>query len=61
MKARRTARRRLPAPEGPRVTCPGCGQAFVPTRAGQKHCRPSCRALAAARPKVARSGDLFSA
>lgn len=25
------------------ATCPGCGQAFTPIRATQRHCRPSCR------------------
>ena len=30
----------------PRRVCAGCGNAFAPSRPNQKHCRPSCRALA---------------
>ena len=26
--------------------CLGCGNAFAPTRRGQRYCRPSCRDLA---------------
>ncbi len=29
------------------TVCPGCGQSFCPTRRDQRHCRPSCRKLAA--------------
>ncbi len=30
-------------PVPPWVLCPGCGDAFVPVRRGQRVCRPSCR------------------
>lgn len=33
----------------PMATCDGCGQAFEPVRDAQRHCRPSCRHLAADR------------
>jgi NADH pyrophosphatase NudC (nudix superfamily) len=42
--------RRLPRPrqrvlfDASRPTCPTCGQRFDPVRAGQKYCRPSCKA-----------------
>ena len=30
-------------PFGDEIRCLGCGQPFVPYRAKQQHCRPSCR------------------
>jgi hypothetical protein len=37
--------------------CPGCSCRFEPCRAGQVHCRPSCRLLDTRRGDQAR--DLF--
>jgi hypothetical protein len=32
--------------------CEGCGHPFTPSRANQRHCRPSCRVLACRRRKA---------
>jgi hypothetical protein len=42
------------APESVRTlfsahSCPGCGDAFLPARKDQRHCRPSCRKRAVRR------------
>ncbi len=42
-RARRRARRLARTPP---VTCPGCGQAFTPTRKDKRHCSPTCRQTA---------------
>ena len=42
-----------------RTVCPGCGQPFRPTRRDQRHCRPSCRKLAARKVISRRMEELF--
>ena len=41
--------------------CAGCGQSFVASRAGQRHCRPSCRVLAYRQRRAASALDLLAA
>jgi uncharacterized OB-fold protein len=52
--------RRVAALAGVKARCPGCGVMFVPVRATQRHCRPSCR-VAAFEQRRQPTVDLFTA
>ena len=43
-----------------RVFCKGCQQPFMPVRATQQHCKPSCRVLAYRRRKGDKTADLLA-